>query len=274
LLDSVLPHEVTHMIFATHFGRPLPRWADEGACTTVEHISEKSKQQHLLITFLTSGRGIAFNQMFAMKEYPRDILPLYAQGYSLARYLIDVGGRRKFVDYVAEGMNTNNWTAATQKHYGIKSLSELQITWLEWVRRGSPLVAPATTLVAAAEPPANTTVAAEGSIRPVAYTATQTSPDTALVAQTASTDGWYARQRDLARSTRVSGAPPATHAVSDPEAEPAVRSSVTRPHDIGTPAPTVLQWSNLPSGVYAPPPAPVAARAPILQYDAAPLRRY
>ena len=28
LLDAVLPHEVTHTIFATHFGRPLPRWAD------------------------------------------------------------------------------------------------------------------------------------------------------------------------------------------------------------------------------------------------------
>ncbi len=31
VLDSVLPHEITHTIFATHFGQPLPRWADEGA---------------------------------------------------------------------------------------------------------------------------------------------------------------------------------------------------------------------------------------------------
>ena len=46
ILDSVLPHEVTHTIFATHFRQPLPRWADEGACTTVEHASEKAKQQH------------------------------------------------------------------------------------------------------------------------------------------------------------------------------------------------------------------------------------
>ena len=36
ILDSVLPHEITHTIFATHFGQPLPRWADEGACTTVD----------------------------------------------------------------------------------------------------------------------------------------------------------------------------------------------------------------------------------------------
>ncbi len=88
VLDSVLPHEVTHTIFATHFGRPLPRWADEGACTTVEHPSERNKQTRLLYEFLTTGRGIAFNRMFAMTEYPADILPLYSQGFSLAKFLI------------------------------------------------------------------------------------------------------------------------------------------------------------------------------------------
>ena len=123
---------------ATHFGRPLPRWADEGAATSVEHTSERTKQDKLLIQFLTTNRGIAFNQMFAMKEYPRDILPLYSQGYSLARYLIARGGKRKFVEYVGDGMQWNNWTAATQKHYGMQSLSELQVTWLDWVRQGSP----------------------------------------------------------------------------------------------------------------------------------------
>ena len=146
ILDSVLPHEVTHTIFATHFGRPLPRWADEGACTTVEHVSEKTKQHNLLIRFLTwqdprgfsRSRGIPFNRMFVMKEYPRDILPLYAQGYSLARFLIEKGGKQKFVAYVGDGMQTKNWTNTTHRHYGFRSLGKLQTTWLEWVRRGSP----------------------------------------------------------------------------------------------------------------------------------------
>ncbi len=141
VLDSVLPHEITHTIFATHFRQPLPRWADEGACTTVEHDVEKQKQERLLIQFLTSNRGIAFNQMFAMREYPRDILPLYSQGYALARYLIAQGGKRKFVDYVGDGLKTNNWTHATRKHYGFESLSDLQVTWLDWVREGSPPIA-------------------------------------------------------------------------------------------------------------------------------------
>ena len=84
VLDSVLPHEITHTIFATHFGRPLPRWADEGACTTVEHPGEKAKQDKFLIQFMTPDargqtRSIPFNRMFAMKEYPPDILPLYSR---------------------------------------------------------------------------------------------------------------------------------------------------------------------------------------------------
>jgi hypothetical protein len=137
ILDSVLPHEILHTIFATHYVRPLPRWADEGACTTVEHDVERDKNTKLLYHFLHTDRGIAFNKMFAMKEYPADVLPLYAQGHSLAKYLIAQGGKRKFVTFVGEGMDTNNWTAATRKHYGHSDLSSLQVSWLDWVREGS-----------------------------------------------------------------------------------------------------------------------------------------
>ena len=138
VLDSVLPHEVTHTVFATHFRRPLPRWADEGACTTVEHDSERYKQQKLLVQFLQSNRGIPFSQMFVMKEYPRDILPLYAQGHSLSTYLMYQGGKHKFLSFVGEGLDTEDWIVTTKKYYGYESLAELQDRWLDWVRSGSP----------------------------------------------------------------------------------------------------------------------------------------
>jgi hypothetical protein len=152
ILDSVLPHEVTHTIFATYFRQPLPRWADEGACTTVEHASERAKQQNMLIDFLRSGRGIAFSRMFAMKEYPQDVMPLYSQGYSLARYLIAHGGRQKFLTFVKDGLEDENWTRAIQQHYGYKSLGTLQNTWLAWVKQGSPAIdQPATPAAGAGE---------------------------------------------------------------------------------------------------------------------------
>ena len=152
VLDAVLPHEITHTIFATHFGRPLPRWADEGACTTVEHESERAKNHRLLIDFLTTkpSRGIPFNRMYTMTEYPHDILPLYAQGYSLAKFLIRQKDRRTFVNYIGEGLDQSDsadpltaWNAVTRKFYGYKDLSDLQLSWLKWVESGSPLAVPA-----------------------------------------------------------------------------------------------------------------------------------
>ena len=136
ILDSVLPHEITHTVFATHFRAPLPRWADEGACTTVEHISEKSKQKKLLVRFLKTGRGISFSRMFAMKEYPSDVLPLYSQGYSLARFLIASGNKREFMAFVGQGMKTEDWSLAVREFYGDENLRALQDRWLDWVRRG------------------------------------------------------------------------------------------------------------------------------------------
>ena len=147
ILDSVLPHEVTHTIFASHFRRPLPRWADEGACTTVEHPVERARQHRLLIEFLTTGRGIAFHDMFAMREYPADVLPLYSQGYSLARYLIERGGRHKYVAFVGEGLATDDWTGALSRHYGVGGLAQMQHIWLDWVKQGCP--APPAALAAA-----------------------------------------------------------------------------------------------------------------------------
>jgi hypothetical protein len=138
ILDSVLPHEITHTIFASHFRQPLPRWADEGACTTVEHPVERARQHRLLIEFLSTGRGIAFPEMFAMREYPRDVLPLYSQGYSLARFLIERGGRHRYVAFVGDGLATENWTAALTRHYGVGDLARLQHVWLEWVKVGCP----------------------------------------------------------------------------------------------------------------------------------------
>ena len=224
ILDSVLPHEITHTIFATHFGGPLPRWADEGACTTVEHAAERAKQDKFLIEFLRTERGIPFNTMFAMTQYPRDILPLYSQGYSLTRFLIHQGGKRKFVEYVGEGMRTNNWTAATKKYYDFASLSDLQVTWVNWVGQGSPAMAgrqPAADLAAADAP-------REPQDEP-------TAAQSFAMARQASAYGWQAppaqNARALARAESMVH-PPAPTNFAPPPAPAADRpgaSSVSRP---------------------------------------------
>lgn len=144
ILDSVLPHEVTHTIFASYFRQPLPRWADEGACTTVEHRSEIAKQEKMLIDFLKTGRGIPFDRMFAMKEYPKDVMPLYAQGHSLASWLIESRGKTVFLEFLADGMKDEDWPRAVRSHYGFESLLAMQSSWNDWVRSGRPQLTPET----------------------------------------------------------------------------------------------------------------------------------
>jgi hypothetical protein len=143
ILDSVLPHEMTHCVLATHFavmGKPLPRWADEGACTTVEHSSERTKHDRALIQFLAEGRGIPFMALFAMREYPRDMMPLYAQGYSLCAFLIAQGGPKRFVQFLQRGMQDEDWAAAVAQYYGYPKLGKLQLAWTSWVQDGGGTV--------------------------------------------------------------------------------------------------------------------------------------
>ncbi len=140
VLDSVLPHEVTHTIFASHFRQPLPRWADEGACTTVEHPSEVDRMKRMLVKFLKSRKGIPFSDLMMMKEYPPEMLPLYAQGHALAEYLIGQKGKRAFLVFLEDGLRDENWPRAIRSHYGYANLLSLQNEWLEWVKQGRPPV--------------------------------------------------------------------------------------------------------------------------------------
>lgn len=168
VLDSVLPHEITHTVFASHFRQPLPRWADEGACTTVEHRSEVAKQERLLVRFLKTGKGIPFSQMFAMKEYPADILPLYAQGHSLTQYLMESRGKQAFMAFLTDGLTDDNWRRAVQKHYGSENLYALQEDWLGWVKQSRPRLdggtTPAVSLASAQVPVAPATTGKNASI--------------------------------------------------------------------------------------------------------------
>jgi len=205
ILDSVLPHEITHTIFASHFRQPLPRWADEGACTTVEHPVERARQHKLLIEFLTTGRGIAFPEMFAMKEYPADVLPLYSQGYSLARYLIERGGRHKYVAFVSDGLASDDWSSALAAHYGVKGVAQMQHVWLDWVKQGCP--APPASLAAAVPPPAASWSAVARGQSPDSAPAPNPAPAAAPVATSAARTSVYAQARGAAdgSGTRKSG---------------------------------------------------------------------
>ncbi|WP_166824566.1 hypothetical protein [Thalassoroseus pseudoceratinae] len=157
ILDSVIPHEVSHTVLACHFRRPLPRWADEGAATLVEHESEQRRQRLLLEQVWDSSRRIPLRRLLAIKEYPKDmqdVLTLYAEGYSLADFLVQAGGRTRFLEFL-DAAHRIGWDAAIKQYYNLDDVNSLENRWNGWIMAGSPrLNLPPDTKLASNEQPA------------------------------------------------------------------------------------------------------------------------
>jgi hypothetical protein len=137
LKNSVLPHEVTHTVFAHHFRQPVPRWADEGGSVYSEDDIERARHDKLCKQILNAGDGIQLKALFRMKNYPRNVMTLYAQGYSVSKYLVEKSDRPTFLNFVAAGMqhNDNNWDAACQEFYGFKNVDDLEQNWIEHLKK-------------------------------------------------------------------------------------------------------------------------------------------
>jgi hypothetical protein len=142
LLNSVLPHEVTHTVLAHHFGRPVPRWADEGGSVLSENDEERFQHDVRCREILNAGRAFVLRTLFRMTEYPRDMSVLYAQGYSVTAFLVDRGGggregRGKLLQFLGTGMSGNtpeSWNEASRRVYGFDSVDGMERAWLDSLR--------------------------------------------------------------------------------------------------------------------------------------------
>jgi len=140
VLDSVIPHEVNHTILACYFRRKVPRWADEGAATVVEHISEKQRQVELAERLVREGNRIPLRVLLSMTQYPsrsKEIMAMYAQGYSLTQFLLQRGGRRHFLRFLKDAHH-RGWERAIAAFYDVSNIESLEQKWTGWVLAGSP----------------------------------------------------------------------------------------------------------------------------------------
>jgi len=169
VLNSTLPHEVTHTILASHFAKPVPRWVDEGIAVLAESDEEQFNHDVRARELLNAGRGIRLRALLRLTEYPRDMIVLYAEGHSLARFLASrpapagvpvlkdvpvVGklfqtagadGHRRLIAFVQLGAQDNtaeSWAKAAKDVYGFESIDELEEEWIASLRQPPRRVTP------------------------------------------------------------------------------------------------------------------------------------
>ncbi len=133
ILASALPHEVTHTIFAAYFGGPMPRWADEGASLLSEDRIERRRHDKIAVDLFARRGEMPLSRLFQVENYPRDLMGFYGQGYSVSRFLIEMGGRPRFLEFVRDGMG-HGWDTATRTHYQLANVRELDRAWRSWHR--------------------------------------------------------------------------------------------------------------------------------------------
>jgi hypothetical protein len=134
LLNSVLPHEVTHTVFAHFFKQPVPRWADEGGAVLSEDDLERSRHDQMCRQLLNAGRAAHLWHLFSLRDYPNDVMMLYAQGYSIARFLVDSSDRATFLNFVRHGMQ-HGWDGAAESFYHFRTVNELEQAWITSLRK-------------------------------------------------------------------------------------------------------------------------------------------
>ena len=145
IVRGVLPHESAHAVLTTYFGRPVPRWADEGLAILGEPNDIQAATDRRLRDLYAQERTLGMPRLLELKDYPADRYSVYAQGHSVARYLLTcrpqpeggkaviAPGRRVLVRFVETGL-ADGWETAAKQVYGFTSLEALEAGWCEWLK--------------------------------------------------------------------------------------------------------------------------------------------
>lgn len=136
LESSVIPHEVTHLVFREFFGfsANIPRWLDEGVALWMEQKRPLEMQQVVRVSS-AKGELIPIELYLRIKEYPRNPLLFYAQAYSLVDYLTTRYGVSKFIKFIKLLSIEIPLEEAFLQAYSDEflDLADFELSWHDWL---------------------------------------------------------------------------------------------------------------------------------------------
>jgi hypothetical protein len=166
VLENDLPHEMTHVVMAEHFGKALPRWADEGMACMAESRAAQARYDQRCRKLLEAGQGLRLATLFNMTEYPKDTDAFTAQAHSVTRFLLgqavvpaphlnasaemeklmrDPKNRAsdhiRLLNFVWAGTN-RGWDKAVPEMYRFANVNALEAAWIDWLKTPESRLAP------------------------------------------------------------------------------------------------------------------------------------
>jgi hypothetical protein len=133
LVDTVLPHEVTHAVLIGHFVDQIPTWADEGMAGLAQRKADLVDFHKLLEKHERKGKLFSLQTLVELDGYPDDDVDLfYAQSAAVVEFLTSTKEPKVFVAFVRDGKK-DGWLPALKKHYGYANFDEFEKRWKEHV---------------------------------------------------------------------------------------------------------------------------------------------
>jgi hypothetical protein len=135
--DSLLPHEMTHIIFREFIGKnlALPLWIDEGVASSQEKSSLSARMQ-IAKDLVSSGEYIKLDKFSEINSYDINTVSpqvFYSEAASIIVFLIREEGKGSFLDFSRALRDGLDWKTALLKTYNFSSLEDLEKAWKEFM---------------------------------------------------------------------------------------------------------------------------------------------
>ncbi|MDP3041387.1 MAG: peptidase MA family metallohydrolase [Candidatus Omnitrophota bacterium] len=133
--DSILPHELAHIIFREFIGdrNDLPLWLDEGLASSAEKSSLALRMQRAK-NLVNQNIYIQFEELFEIRD-PALIVPyvFYAESASIIVFLKEQFGKDRFLEFSRQLRDGAGWKEALLSSFRIGSFAELEDNWKTFV---------------------------------------------------------------------------------------------------------------------------------------------
>lgn len=140
MLDTVLPHELTHVIHREYVreGTPLPLWLLEGLACANE-FAGKDRRFGMARSALATGKLIPLNHLTAFRNYPRGeaVGLYYAESLTLVEFILDRFGHEGLAQLHKKLRGTEEFDKLVKRAFKM-DYDEFERDWLEYVRTWKP----------------------------------------------------------------------------------------------------------------------------------------
>jgi tetratricopeptide (TPR) repeat protein len=136
LLNSVLPHELTHLLLNSRLSSPqdLPRALHEGLAILMEPAYRQGHYLSFLRDRLKNQTSLPLDELLARTEYPPEPDFFYAQSFALVAYLVQQQGLQEVLGLLQEGVRGQGLLDRLVRLAGARSAEEFESDWLNWVK--------------------------------------------------------------------------------------------------------------------------------------------